>query len=197
MRGGGNELAGQGIGDGRENDRDVLGCGDDSLAGRRRDGHDDVGVISDELAGDLLGRAKIALRALEIDHEVLALDIAVRGQSFQNAILHLDQLRRVHHRHDRDMLGRVGQCEAGRQQKHATGENNEPRKSSGPHRTSSTARETCVALPISPAMLDFTANQALLITLNAARDLSIRQRHQPSRREPRRSACSANAGRHG
>ena len=60
------------VGDGAEDHRDVLGCGDHGLGRRRGDGDDGVGLAADVLARDLRGGAGVALGALEFVFQVLA-----------------------------------------------------------------------------------------------------------------------------
>src|SRR5262249_57970407 len=68
------------VGDGREDDRNVFSGGDGGLAGRCRNSDDDIRVLANELAHDLLRGAEIALRALEVDDEILAFGVAMSGK---------------------------------------------------------------------------------------------------------------------
>ncbi len=64
------------VGDGAEDDRDALGRGHQRLGRRSGDADDHVGLVADELAGDLRGGAGVALGALVLPLEVLAVFVA-------------------------------------------------------------------------------------------------------------------------
>jgi len=59
---------------------------DGSLGRGSGDGDNDVGVITDELLGDLASGADVALGALEFHRQILALDETFVGQFVQRAL---------------------------------------------------------------------------------------------------------------
>jgi hypothetical protein len=92
------------ISDSREDDRNVLGCSNRGLASGRRDSDNDIRILADELAHDLLCCAEITLRALEVDFEVFAFHVAVGGKAGDQPLFDLEELGRVVHGDDGDVL---------------------------------------------------------------------------------------------
>ena len=89
----------------------------DGLGRRRGDGDDGVGLVADELAGDLSGGAVIALRALILPFQVLARLIAGLLEGVLHAVAHGVQRRVLDdggHRH-RFLLRRHGRGDSHRE----------------------------------------------------------------------------------
>lgn len=74
------------VGDGTEDDRNALGRGHQRLGRGGGDADDHVGLVADELAGDLRGGAGIALGALVLPLEVLAVFVAGLLEGFLDPV---------------------------------------------------------------------------------------------------------------
>lgn len=76
-----------------------------------RDRHDDIGLVTGELAGDLGCRRRIALRRFEHEFQILAFLVAGGRQRIENALARRIQRRMFDDRRhgDGDIIGLCGQ----------------------------------------------------------------------------------------
>ena len=110
------QLGADRVGHGREHDRNVLGRADHSLSRRGRDRHDHVRLLADELLRDLRRGRRIALRALELEVEIVALHEAFGGELVLDAVARGIECRMLDDRGDGHGLELLGESGSGGQE---------------------------------------------------------------------------------